>query len=199
VSASSDSAHDATGLARLGMIHGRFQPFHNGHLEYLHLARERCQTLIIGITNPDPLQTAEEETSEHRHLDGANPFTFIERQMMIREVLFDEGVSLDRIIFIPFPVNLPDRWRYYVPAGAVQYIRVFSPWEQAKVDRLRAFGYRVEILQPGVEKLVEASEVRRRLAAGEDWQELVPPGVARTIRAHTVRALTSERADEGVG
>ncbi len=196
MSPSSDSAHDAVDLTRLGMIHGRFQPFHNGHLEYLHLARERCQTLIIGITNPDPLQTAEEETSEHRHLDGANPFTFTERQMMIREVLFDEGVSLDRVIFIPFPVNLPDRWRYYVPAGAVQYIRVFSPWEQAKVDRLRAFGYRVEILQPGVEKRVEATEIRRRLTAGENWRELVPPGVARVIRALT---STSERAVEGVG
>ncbi len=194
MSPSSDSAHNATGLTRLGMIHGRFQPFHNEHLEYLHLARERCETLIIGITNPDPLQTAEEETSEHRHLDGANPFTFTERQMMIREVLFDEGVSLDRVIFIPFPVNLPDRWRYYVPANAVQYIRVFSPWEQAKVDRLRAFGYHVEILQPGVEKGVEATEIRRRLTAGENWQELVPPGVARVLRA-----LTSERAAEGVG
>ena len=194
MSPSSDSAQEATGLTRLGMIHGRFQPFHNGHLEYLHLARERCETLIIGITNPDPLQTAEEETSKHRHLDGANPFTFTERQLMIREVLADEGVSLDRVIFIPFPVNLPERWRFYVPADAVQYIRVFSPWEQAKVDRLRAFGYRVEILQQGVEKGVEATEIRRRLTAGENWRELVPPGVARTIRA-----LTSERAAEGVG
>ena len=36
------------------MIHGRFQPFHNGHLEYLRGAAERSDEVWIGITNPDP-------------------------------------------------------------------------------------------------------------------------------------------------
>ena len=53
--------------------------------------------------------------------------------------------------------------------------------EQAKVDRLRDHGYPVEVLQPGVEKEIEATEVRRRMAAGEDWEALVPPAVARVI------------------
>ena len=37
-----------------GMIHGRFQPFHNGHLEYLRGAAERSEEVFVGITNPDP-------------------------------------------------------------------------------------------------------------------------------------------------
>ena len=37
-----------------GMIHGRFQPFHNGHLEYMRGAAERSDELWVGITNPDP-------------------------------------------------------------------------------------------------------------------------------------------------
>ena len=166
------------------MIHGRFQPFHNGHLEYALLALERCERLIVGITNPDPAQTAEEETSSHRHKPDANPYTFFERQMMIRDSLIEAGVDAERLVFIPFPVNLPDRWRYYVPDDAVQYLRVFSDWEEAKVDRLREYGYEVETLQPGAAKQVEATEVRRRLAAGEDWQELVPPAVARFLAQH---------------
>jgi len=36
------------------MIHGRFQPFHNGHLEYLRGAASRCDEIFVGITNPDP-------------------------------------------------------------------------------------------------------------------------------------------------
>ena len=32
--------------ARLGMMHGRFQPFHNGHWEYLELTAARCETLM---------------------------------------------------------------------------------------------------------------------------------------------------------
>ena len=170
-----------------GMVHGRFQPFHNAHLEYARLALDRCELLIVGITNPDPTQIAEEETSAHRHRDEANPFTYFERQLMIRGALTDDGVPVERVIYIPFPINLPERWRYYVPDDAVHYLRVFSPWEQAKVERLREHGYRVEVLQPGAAKTVEATEVRRRLDAGEDWEALVPPGVARVIRGIRAR------------
>ena len=38
------------------------------------------------------------------------------------------------------------------------------------------------MLQPGVEKQIEATEVRRRMTAGEDWEALVPAAVARVIR-----------------
>jgi nicotinamide-nucleotide adenylyltransferase len=163
------------------MIHGRFQPFHNGHLEYLMLALERCETLLVGITNPDPTQTAEEKTSDHRHLAESNPYTFFERLLMIRETVIDQAIPLARVVFIPFPVNLPDLWRYYVPPDVVHYVRVFSPWEQAKVERLRGHGYQVQVLQPGASKEIEATEVRRRLQAGDDWRSLVPAGVARVI------------------
>ncbi|MDZ4278537.1 MAG: adenylyltransferase/cytidyltransferase family protein [Dehalococcoidia bacterium] len=168
---------------RYGMIHGRFQPFHDGHLEYLRAALGRSEALLVGITNPDPGQVGQEDTSEHRHLPDANPFTFFQRLLMIREVLRDERVSLDSAIIIPFPVNFPDTWRSYLPSDVVHYVRVFSAWEQTKVDRLREYGYRVEVLHPGATKHVEATEVRRRMAAGEDWRALVPPGVARVIES----------------
>ncbi len=165
----------------LGMIHGRFQPFHNGHLEYLRLALERSDVLVVGITNPDPYQIAEEVTSAHRHHAEANPFTFYQRLAMIRDTAHDEGVVPERIVILPFPVNLPERWRYYVPPQAHHFVRVFSAWEQTKVDRIAAAGYAVEILSPGATKEIEATEVRRRLAAGEDWRALIPPAVARII------------------
>jgi nicotinamide-nucleotide adenylyltransferase len=164
------------------MIHGRFQPFHNGHLEYLLAALERCETLIIGITNPDPTQISQEPESEHRHRPDSNPFTFFQRLLMIRQLVLELDVaSEERVIFVPFPINFPDRWHYYVPSDVVHYVRVFSPWEQAKVERLRSFGYAVEILHEGIAKEVEATEVRQRMANGECWQELVPATVARVI------------------
>lgn len=163
------------------MIHGRFQPFHNGHLEYMHLALERCDTLAIGITNPDPGQIREEATSDHRHLAGSNPFTYFERQSMIRAMLLDEGVPLERAVIVPFPVNVPELWRHYIPAGITQYIRIFSEWEQTKADRFAEHGYPVEVLSPGADKEMEATEVRRRISEGGDWESLVPPAVARVI------------------
>ncbi|MCH7999022.1 MAG: adenylyltransferase/cytidyltransferase family protein [Chloroflexi bacterium] len=171
----------STAKPEFGMIHGRFQPFHNGHLEYLRAAVEKCENLVIGITNADPTQISEEATSEHRHLPESNPFTFFQRSVMIRELLIEEGIPLERSLIIPFPVHSPERWRYYLPPDVVHYLRVFSPWEQAKVDRLHQQGYVVEVLHPGVSKAVEATEVRRRMADGEGWEELVPPSVARVI------------------
>ena len=173
-----------------GMIHGRFQPFHNGHLEYMRAARPLCQTLVVGITNPDPTTILEDPASSHRHLPEANPYTFFERLLMVREVIVAEGIPPTRAIIIPFPVNSPERWRSYLPHDVVHYVRVFSEWEQSKVDRLREHGYRVEILHPGIEKAVEASEVRRRMANGEDWHSLVPPAVVRVIERLRDRAAT---------
>ena len=106
--------------ARYGMIHGRFQPFHLGHVTYLRAALERCQTLIVGITNPDPATIREEAEASHRHRDDANPYSFFQRQTMIRETLLDEGVDLRRVVFVPFPINFPERWQHYVPPGTVQ-------------------------------------------------------------------------------
>ncbi|MFQ6019246.1 MAG: adenylyltransferase/cytidyltransferase family protein [Dehalococcoidia bacterium] len=167
---------------RYGMIHGRFQPFHLGHMEYLQAALERCQTLIVAITNPDPESIREEMTSGHRHRPEANRFTFFQRLTMIREAVLAEGIPLSRLIFIPFPINIPDRWHYYIPKEVVQFIRVFSEWEETKAERFRQQGYRVEIVHPGIAKAIAGSEIRRRLDNGEEWEELVPPAVARVIK-----------------
>ncbi|MBI1885964.1 MAG: adenylyltransferase/cytidyltransferase family protein [Chloroflexi bacterium] len=175
--------------SRFGMIHGRFQPFHRGHLEYMKAAFERCDNLIVAITNPDPTVIRQEAAAEHRHLPEANPFTFFQRQIMIRETAKDESLPLERIVFIPFPINLPELWRFYVPTSVVQYIRVFSEWEEQKAQRFREQGYPVEVLHPGAVKEVEASEVRRRLQSDEDWESLVPEAVARVIREVQAGAL----------
>lgn len=168
--------------APFGMIHGRFQPFHRGHLEYLKAALERCQILIVAITNPDPESIREEAAARHRHRPEANPFTYFQRLMMIQETLLDEGIPPGRVIYVPFPINIPERWHYYVPKDVVQFIRVFSEWEQTKVERFRQQGYRVEVLHEGITKEIEGTEIRRRLEAGEDWEELVPPAVTRVIK-----------------
>src|SRR5207253_9564730 len=84
-----------------GMIPGRFQPFHNGHLEYLRGAAARCDTVFVGITNPDPRRVREEPSDPLRHLPESNPFTYTERLLMIEAVAEEEGL---RVHVIPFPV-----------------------------------------------------------------------------------------------
>jgi nicotinamide-nucleotide adenylyltransferase len=162
------------------MIHGRFQPFHNGHLEYLRGAAARSDRVFVGITNPDPQRIKEEPSDPLRHLPESNPFTYTERLLMVEEVAADEAIPVH---VIPFPVNEPELWPAYVPAGVTQYLRLFSDWGGTKLERLRDAGYEVVVLDEGVEKEISGIDVREAMRANGDWESLVPPGVARVVRS----------------
>jgi nicotinamide-nucleotide adenylyltransferase len=163
------------------MIHGRFQPFHRGHLEYLTRAAERSDELFVGITNPDPARIRPEPSDPLRHLPESNPWSYTERLLMIEAAALEAGVDPAGLHVIPFPVNEPELWPAYVPDGVTQYIRHFSEWGGTKIERLRAAGYEVVVLDEGAEKEVSGAEVRARLRNGGYWEALVPPAVARVI------------------
>ena len=165
----------------LAIIHGRFQPFHVGHLEYLRLARERAREIAVGITSPDSALSPPEAADPQRHHPEDNPFSYWERLLMIEAVLHAEGVAPARIV--PFPIGVPDRLHAYVPTGAVHLLRVFDDWGAAKIERLRGLGYAVEVLDPGGRKGVSGTQVRARMRAGGDWRSLVPSPVAEVIEA----------------
>jgi nicotinamide-nucleotide adenylyltransferase len=160
------------------MIHGRFQPFHNGHLAYLRGAAARSERVFVGITNPDPRRVKEEAADPLRHLPESNPYTYTERLLMIDAVAADEEIPVH---VIPFPVNEPELWPAYVPEGVTQYLRLFSEWGGTKLERLREAGYEVVILDEGAEKDISGSDVRAAIRAGGDWESLVPEAVARVI------------------
>jgi cytidyltransferase-like protein len=172
------------------MIHGRFQPFHNGHLEYLRGAAERSDEVFVGITNPDPTRIKAEPSDPLRHLPESNPYTYVERLLMVKGAAADLGLEPAHVHVIPFPVNEPELWAAYVPAGVTQYLRLFSEWGGTKLQRLREAGYEVVVLDEGAEKGVSGAEVRAALREGGGWEALVPPGVARVLRdAGAARAL----------
>ena len=50
----------------VGVIHGRFQMLHYGHMEYLLAGKERCERLIIGISNPDVTLVKFNDANPHR-------------------------------------------------------------------------------------------------------------------------------------
>jgi len=162
------------------MIHGRFQPFHNGHLEYLKGAAAHSDEVWVGITNPDPTRIKPEAADPVRHLPESNPYTYAERLLMVKAAA--TVVEID-VHVIPFPVNEPELWSAYVPPNVTQFIRHFSDWGATKIERLRAAGYDVVILDEGAEKEISGADVRAALRDGGDWQSLVPADVARVIEA----------------
>jgi nicotinamide-nucleotide adenylyltransferase len=173
-----------------GMIHGRFQPFHNGHLEYLRGAAARSDEVFVGITNPDPTRIRPEASDPLRHLPESNPYSYAERLLMVKAAALDLGLDLANVHVIPFPVNEPELWHAYVPEDVVQFIRLFSDWGGTKRDRLREAGYEVVVLDEGAEKEISGAQVREALREGGSWEHLVPPGVAGVIaRLERVRVV----------
>lgn len=168
----------------VGVIHGRFQVFHNDHLEYLLAGRARSRHLVIGITNPDPVLTRDDEVDLRRSLREANPLTYFERYTMIRAVLAGEGIDESSCSIVPFPVNLPDLYGCYVPLDATFFLTIYDAWGRRKRERFQAAGLKTEVLweKSPDEKAMSGSDIRDRMARGDAWEHLVPRAAAELMK-----------------
>ena len=75
---------------------GRFQPFHNGHLQTLKVALDQADEVMILLG------------SSNRANNIRNPWNAQQRESMIRAVLADEGIQQKRVKIIPihdYPYN----------------------------------------------------------------------------------------------
>jgi selenide,water dikinase len=156
---------------RPGMIHGRFQPFHNGHLEYLRAPPAAATRSSSGSRTPT------RRGSSPRTPTRCAPAR-VEPVQLRRAAADGEGGRARRghraraLHVIPFPVNEPELWAAYVPTDVVQFIRLFSDWGGTKLGRLRDAGYEVVVLDEGAEKELSGAEVRaalRTAATGRRW------------------------------
>ncbi|XCN74127.1 MAG: nicotinate-nucleotide adenylyltransferase [Candidatus Electrothrix aestuarii] len=166
-----------------GVIHGRFQILHNDHLKYLLAGKARCEHLVVGITNPDPCQTKDDAADPKRSSDQANPFTYFQRYQMIRAALTRSGLEDKEFSVVPFPINFPERYRYYVPLDATFFLTIYDDWGERKLEVFQALGLRTEVLwrRTPATKGLSATDIRAKMREGEPWQHLVPPGVAEII------------------
>lgn len=164
----------------LGVIHGRFQVLHNDHLKYLRAGKELCEHLIVGITNPDPVLSREDEADPKRCAPGANPLTYYERHCLVREALSDSGISLEEFTIVPLPINLPELYRCYVPMDAVFFLTIYDDWGRRKLENFVNLGLKTHILWevPLDKKGISAADIRLAMAQNKPWEHLVPSRVA---------------------
>jgi nicotinamide-nucleotide adenylyltransferase len=161
------------------VVHGRFQPFHNEHLAYIKWAQNWGEHLFIGITNFNRLDIKIEPKSQHRHTLLANPFTFWERALMIKDALLDEGFASSDFTIVPLPIDTLEKWPEFIPTDPIDMVhavRIFSEWEQEKVSRLEQAKYKV-ITNSCSFKLLSASEIRKQIANDEINSLKVPAAV----------------------
>ncbi len=166
-------------MNEMGVIHGRFQVLHNDHLKYLLAGKEHCGHLVVGITNPDPFLTRDDPADPHRSKPQANPLTYFERYVLVQKSLTEAGISHEEFSVVPFPINLPQLYRYYVPLDAVFFLTIYDDWGRRKLEKFQSLGLKTQVLwvrEPS-QKGLSAADVRRRMAMGQPWQHMVPPCV----------------------
>ncbi|MFO7727422.1 MAG: nicotinate-nucleotide adenylyltransferase [Desulfonatronovibrio sp.] len=177
-------------LLDLGVIHGRFQVLHNDHLKYLLAGKRLCRHLVVGITNPDPVLTTDVQADTKRSDPLANPLTYFERLIMVREALLEAGISMEEMTITPLPITRPELYKYYVPMDAVFFLSIYDQWGRKKLDQFRNIGLSTHVLwevEPE-EKGLSSSHVRQLMIEGGEWESLLPRAVLRLCRAWDIPA-----------
>lgn len=154
-----------------GLITGRFQPFHNGHLALAKQILEECDELIIVIGS-----------AQFNFIDK-DPFTAGERVLMIHEALKEARIDLSKCYVIPVANDENNaRWIAYLRSMAPPFDVLYSGNDYVK--HLALFQDRnIAVKSPRFAKKEEynGSNIRHLMLSGSRWKQLVPPAVARVI------------------
>ncbi|MEM1551000.1 MAG: nicotinamide-nucleotide adenylyltransferase [Candidatus Bathyarchaeia archaeon] len=149
---------------------GRFQPFHLGHLEAIKYILSRSRELIIVIGSAQESHTLK------------NPFTAGERVYMIRLALNEAGVDPGKYYIIPvIDLDVHSLWVTHVCSHVPKFDIVYS--NEPLTRRLFIEScFRVESIPFFKREVCSATEIRRRMLSGSNWEELLPKSVAAYIR-----------------
>lgn len=152
-----------------GLYVGRFQPFHNGHLDVIKYALNHVDELIVVIGS-----------AQYSH-NSYNPFTAGERLVMIRQALEAAGVDLGKLWIVPVPdVNLHMLWVSAVEGYTPQFNIVYSNEPLTRRLFMEA-GYKVTDVPFFDRKVYNSTLIREKMANDDSWTALVPTAVAKFI------------------
>ena len=152
-----------------GILIGRMQPVHNGHMEVIKQILEEVDEIIIGIGSAQ---------LSHEIKD---PFTAGERIVMINQALAEIDVDPSRYYIIPMQdINFNAIWASHVKMLTPPFSIVYSGNPLVK-QLFAEEGY--EVRQPPLYDRLHLSgtEVRKRIIEDDKWQELVPKATADVI------------------
>lgn len=150
-----------------GLLIGRFQPFHIGHLSAVKFALSKVQNLWIGIG------------SSNKSNEKRNPFTADERKEMILSSLDPETRNRIGIYYIP-DTGDHERWTYHVDSIVPKYDAVFSN-DDFTISLYQKRGIEVIPVPLLKREMVSGTNIREMIAMGKDWQGLVPQGTKNVL------------------
>jgi nicotinamide-nucleotide adenylyltransferase len=151
-----------------GLLIGRFQPFHKGHVYVVKKVLKEVDELIICIGSAQLSHTLD------------NPFTAGERLMMIANSLAENGIEKHYYIIPIQDVNNNSLWVSHVRSLTPPFAKVYSG--NTLVKRLFSeVGVKVTTPPLFNRKEYSGTEIRRRMLNGEPWKDLVPKAVIRVV------------------
>ena len=166
----------------IGSVHGRFQPLHKGHLKYIMTAKLHCDFLHVGITQCDITSLVETPADPHRQEPANNPMSYDERADMITEVLGAVGIKLEQFDIIPFPIETPERLKYFLSTDVPIFTTICENWNNYKINVLRKQGYEVIVLWEERDKGYDGMIIRNLMCAGDDrWMDQVPSATIEVV------------------
>lgn len=153
-----------------GILIGRMQPVHNGHMEVIKKILEEVDEIVIGIGS-----------AQLSH-EVKDPFTAGERILMMTQALAEIDVDPSRYYIIPMQdINFNAIWASHVKMLTPPFSIVYSGNPLVK-QLFAEEGY--EVRQPPLYDRIHLSgtEVRRRILEDENWQELVPNATVELLK-----------------
>jgi cytidyltransferase-like protein len=176
-------------MEKCGSVHGRFQPLHNEHLEYLLEAKKHCNYLWIGITQFNIRNLSESPEGKHRELPFNNPFSYFERVEMITNALVNENIPLSDFGLIPFPIETPKILPDFLPTSIPVYTTICEEWNLYKISMLTSMGYKIVVLWERKEKSIEGKDIRLGIARGDNgWEYAVPEATKQLVKKYNIQS-----------
>lgn len=145
-----------------GLLIGRFQPFHLGHLDALHFALSKVDKLWIGLG------------SSNKPLQKDNPFSAEERKEMILSSIDDSMKQRIQIYFIP-DLDNHIKWIELINTIVPKFNIIFT---NDKLTRHLYSKRDVTVLSiPFVKRdILSGTNIRNMIISDQKWEDLVPEG-----------------------
>jgi nicotinamide-nucleotide adenylyltransferase len=152
-----------------GLMIGRYQPFHLGHLSLAEQILSECEELVVAIGSPDA------------NFSFTDPFTAGERITMVHESLKQRGLRMSNCYILPVP-NSNNNYAWFQSVMSMlprvtliysgnQFVQLLLP-KDVKVRSPTFVKY----------KSFNGTRIRNLIVRNGNWQNLVPPPVALFIR-----------------
>ena len=153
-----------------GLMMGRFQPFHLGHLDLVRQILKECDEVVIAITS-----------SQFNYLDK-DPFTAGERIEMIHNSLKESDVDLTKCIILAIEnqFNIAT-WLSYLQSMLPHFEKVYSGNDYVKMLLADS---EIKVVTPVFldREQYNATKIRLMIISDEDWEKFVPSAVSEFIK-----------------